>query len=56
MNNEEINKNRLNVLERLDFIIDEIAYGGLTAVEYEALKTARRFIKMCLDRDTCERK
>lgn len=56
MNNEEINKNRFKVIQQLDFIIDEIAYGGLTSWEYEALMTTRRFIKMCLDRDTNERK
>lgn len=54
--NEERNKTRLNVLERLDYIIDEIAYGGLSSWEYESLKTTRRFIKLCLDRDSNERK
>lgn len=55
MNNEEMNKNRLDALARLDFIIDEIAYSGLTAWEYEALKTTRRFIQMRFDRDKNER-
>ena len=44
------NKDRKLILDSLDTCID-VAYSGLTSIEYDALKVVRSYIKSFYDRD-----
>lgn len=44
------NKDRKLILDSLDTCID-VAYSGVTSIEYDALNVVRSFIKSFYDRD-----
>lgn len=44
------NKDRKLILDSLDKCID-LAYSGVTSIEYDALKVVRSYIKTFYDRD-----